>query len=837
MARMINVQTMQYEDVANPHEAYKTGNYTYKKGSYVPVINPDGNEIRVEENDLGEAINRGYRIVGDEDRTREALKKEYGEGLANKLGSFSTSFVKGLTFHDLTKSLFNKSAYEALSTPEELAKAELREEYAGKAPKIAGEVTAFIPKAGPSIAMKLGGKAFLKATPKIIKSTPVLSKLYKTPFGKKLVEGVAKSSGEVFGASFAMGAPEITDEKVIGTPEENAEAFLAQDGLRNFLTIGKKAAFDAAVLGPLFGGGGVIVKEGTLGALKGTKNVAKKIFPKNIQKSLAGFETDQILKSTGAKTKEINWIEKYSVAGGKYDRVAQIIKEEKLLAPGKSYKVRKEAFENRLKQYGKELSDHIKKIDEGAKAKGITTKFDDFYTKVHDLAIKPLKESDFATHNQFAKRIEAEVAKFKGKWEGKDIPFSEMVKHRRQIGDLVKQVGYGTGGPDNYSQFLNTYRWAVKVAEEELASKVATALGEKTANRYKFLKERWQVLDWGTQALGGKVKGEYGTQYFGLTDKILGTGGGVASMITGGGFSPRNILAGIGTSLASREVRRRGSSVLAAGMGKFNSLNYLASAKERMNKIIDVGVKSIFLTEKALTSDLVKASAVVLANNKDRITKTNEPFSYESFKTKVASVKDSVKDMETTSQLMDNYYRTFSDVAPETSKAAMYKTLQSLYKLVDEAPSSGVRDPFFPDQEVRPPDSQVATWLKKWAVVNHPESILSEIYNGTITNDQVEFFKNIYPQMYKQISMKIVENIGTNGGNLSNDKKNAIRIFLQMPRDYSLVQMMQASYAMGQGSPLQQVNTKSKQPKYKPEKVEKSEQVTTDTQKALISLP
>lgn len=108
----------------------------------------------------------------------------------------------------------------------------------------------------------------------------------------------------------------------------------------------------------------------------------------------------------------------------------------------------------------------------------------------------------------------------------------------------------------------------------------------------------------------------------------------------------------------------------------------------------------------------------------------------------------------------------------------------------------------------QPSDMQMRTFARYAAAVEDPHAVIERLAHGTITTEDTEAMKTVYPELHAQVVQQIVEQLGTLTKPLPYQRRLSLSIFTGQPLDPSMdprvIASLQSNYAaesQGQGGP------------------------------------
>ena len=136
-------------------------------------------------------------------------------------------------------------------------------------------------------------------------------------------------------------------------------------------------------------------------------------------------------------------------------------------------------------------------------------------------------------------------------------------------------------------------------------------------------------------------------------------------------------------------------------------------------------------------------------------------------------------------EYLTELHRGFDDAAPNIAPhiyATANNAVQFLSSNLPKDPTGSIHD--MPNRVSK--DQQEA-WLDLYKVVNDPVSILEKVKDTTVTTQEIQALQSVYPDIHREMSSKILEELGKrNGAPVSYAKRLAISKFLGSPIDSTI---------------------------------------------------
>jgi len=136
-----------------------------------------------------------------------------------------------------------------------------------------------------------------------------------------------------------------------------------------------------------------------------------------------------------------------------------------------------------------------------------------------------------------------------------------------------------------------------------------------------------------------------------------------------------------------------------------------------------------------------------------------DTFTVEEFKSARVILQE-LKDPQSKQALIDEATREFA--VDEGLHSAMQEQfrgyLDKAIKVVDDAPV--IKENLF-SEEIMPPDSEIQKVGERLAVLEYgPGAIMRGLYNGTLTQNEIDAFNEFYPEQAKALAFEFVTRMG-----------------------------------------------------------------------------
>ena len=347
------------------------------------------------------------------------------------------------------------------------------------------------------------------------------------------------------------------------------------------------------------------------------------------------------------------------------------------------------------------------------------------------------------------------------------IPIADVIEQRRALGDLAYREAKALD-PKLRVQYLRDFYGELSGLEHKAIDEAATKFGGPGAAELKTLNKKFQHLSIAEEAAQDTQTRMATNRNFSLSD-YLSAGAAAAS--------GHGLLAPV-AAVAHKIARERGNAVAAVILDKVSQLGAIQRVTNKVDTQVEGAVSGYFksLKDKRLSARTFKV--------KD-----------EEFETPRARYEERAKQVAVASSLpkveAEHVARVLGPSigthAPNTM-GAMAKTAQAgTAYLAAHLPKTAKANPLTPQLE-RPKvsDAEMTRFLKVAAVVDNPTSILQDLHNGTVTRDQVDAMKKVYPQMYEEMRTKVMVRLTDQKADIPYSAKVQLGLLLDLPSDPSL---------------------------------------------------
>lgn len=448
------------------------------------------------------------------------------------------------------------------------------------------------------------------------------------------------------------------------------------------------------------------------------------------------------------------------------------------------------------KKYGDEIGQHIDRIDEVASKTGQQPKAKDVFESVRRDVLEPLKKDASAAGQE--RQVEAFLERAERIVGMKDLAGAtvkgaeDATLSFRQLKDFSNQAREAWAGNKINPEYgaMKSVRDALERELGNRAEVVAESAGSKFAAPYKAAKTKYQAMkDLAKRVESGIAAGD-ANQYFGLTDKIIGSATGAVGGAVGGPVG--GLLAGGAAGLASKMVRSRFNFWASEAASKAAGIANMARAAGEVDARIGEATAGFF---NAKPRGLTKAALGVREMFDGALSSPKRV--QETVRALQQAQNDPVRQQQITSKLA-----AVEAHAPGVAGAAAISLAKAVAFLANKAPKdiSGASAHMRPDL-VSPKyaPSDVAKFGKYLKAATNPLGVLDSLENGHLGAEEVEAVKELYPGLYKQIQENIHDSLAAMTTQPSYAKRKQLKTLFGVATDptleYKFIQETQKTFA------------------------------------------
>lgn len=109
-----------------------------------------------------------------------------------------------------------------------------------------------------------------------------------------------------------------------------------------------------------------------------------------------------------------------------------------------------------------------------------------------------------------------------------------------------------------------------------------------------------------------------------------------------------------------------------------------------------------------------------------------------------------------------------------------------LYDKLPQAPMSPEVAQLYLGQPLEPSDSEITTFNRYVTAAQNPAAVVQHIAEGTVTDEEIETLRSVYPSIYAQLQQKTMSAIVENGVKIPYEQRQMLSIALDIPADPSM---------------------------------------------------
>lgn len=771
MNKIYNTKTRKSEDL--PEEEVQSaiiqGTHSFPASAWINVVDSSGKVSSVSAVDLPDVLNQGYSL----ESSKQGIIREYVQENKGLAGAAKVAISK---FADEAALGIPGIIYEKTGDPLEVAKYEALKKEHGVA-KALGSVAGF------GASLLVGGPLFKGATAAgEVASKAVASQLSAAGLqrgsqsvAKDIVARLGTKATQLGVEGAIVSAPRAITEAALGDPEQAGETLLY-----------------GASIGAALGVGATALEPAVSKVMDAFRKAAK-----SGESAVRNFQNERAADALGFSKSQRNKLRGGSEEAKDISETvlnATLSDGEKVFTPLSSTSDLARNVERLKDEAGQRIGSVYQKFDDqGVKVFNpleVASKVDQ---ELGTFWRSPLNKGETA---QLENTIESIVMR-----GDKPISFLEAQALKEELGQAAYPKGYG-GGP--ITPKMELARSANKIVTQEIdraVNEAAARVGDTALlTELKDARNLYYASKNASRALEDKLKGEGGNRFFSLTDQIAGIG-----VTAGVGALPAAAAVG-----AKKIAEKYGNQFLATA-----PIEGLLAIEQAMKKValkldeIPQAIESLHAgASKSVRPDFVGALTRLAEGTKSRVEAFN-------------AVSKKITDPNSNpSQMADDIAKVATPFeqggAPGIAGQFNMKMAKAMQYLDSQLPRPlSPPNPFF-KEEFKPSDAQISAFERKLNTVLDPFSVIDDLKSGSLTSDQVQTLKVVYPKIYEQIQKRIINYVAEKPKNVPYQARLKLSLLMGAPFDASLspqsIQAYQGTYAVEE---QQQAQMQSNNPKAK----------------------
>jgi hypothetical protein len=390
----------------------------------------------------------------------------------------------------------------------------------------------------------------------------------------------------------------------------------------------------------------------------------------------------------------------------------------------------------------------------------------------------PLRKSDSLRTRALATQVDDQFAGIRAAVDNGDpVGLNRLLEARSDIQGRVYGLEKQLKGPNPPpAPELDHLRRAERLLDDTIDQHMEAKLSPVDFAKYKEAKRLYSSFAPADQLGKKAVAQNIGNRFFSPTDYATGIGTGAAMLASG---HPLAALGGLAVSAAHKQVRERGSAFLATLATRAQSMDggidrALARYFDRMSEATRLpraavggaisGIKAGFDVAKALHAAPGESPTAAY----DRIVARAQSFATGGHAMEYA---------------LDAH-------APQTGHAMRAVQMRAAAHIVKNAPvpPRKTENPNLGElnQQMRPDPVQLYDFARRVEAINNPMSVMRDMQSGRVSLSAVEALRDVYPQTYASIQVKIIQKLGEEPRAIPYEDRIRLGLMFNLPTDASL---------------------------------------------------
>jgi len=799
---LVNKQTGKVENVPDEkaEEAFKSGAYSFSKGQQVPVTNPDGKLGTIPAEQINKALSQGYSFSSHKAIEEAENEAKYG-GMGGALKAAGAGALRGLTFGlsdrfiGEGRAALKSNLGEAEQTEQETREAlkGLKETNPGST--VAGEVGGAL--GGTFLGGGLGEA--IGAVPKAISGA---GGLIEHGVEHLVGEGAKGLAGKMAQHALALGAGSAAEGALYGASNEISESYLNNQQLtgEKLLASMGHGALIAGGVGGILGAASPLIEKAAAKASETIRPVAKEILGADNLEELAGQNAFKALRPTAKFVSKAERTE--GGVSGVGRRAMEAVEEETGTPFAKVTPTeRVEALSNATQKAGSRVEELYGALDEAVAKEGgevARPTVDSLVSRIENDIIAPLKKTpgrrDIVNKlDSYLEDIRAAVP------EGEDLTFKKLWDFRRAVDDNINYERNPLGTHATPGE--KAFKQVRSVIADELMSSAERAgkfAGEDFVSQLKAANKDYAQLSVANQTVQKTAQLDVSRRVMSPSDYGVGIGTGMAAIAAG---HPLGALAGIGTALVNRAGRLYGRAAIADALDAMAHSNLIQQIAGTVDGKIHKTLTHFFSTG---LEEATKAEGAGLIGGLKAV--SNEGSLREQYEKRAGDLRTALANPSAVLEHMSKVVEPIAKTQPQVASSMLSTATRGTQYLESKLPNDMEAGGLIPVKK-QPSDLDMSKFVTASRVIDDPSIMLEHMKEGKISRDEVDAVKAVYPEIYKDIQSKVMQelsNMAAKDKTLPYDKVIQLGILLDIPADKTLrpdfIQSMQRNFA-GSASP------------------------------------
>jgi hypothetical protein len=392
--------------------------------------------------------------------------------------------------------------------------------------------------------------------------------------------------------------------------------------------------------------------------------------------------------------------------------------------------------------------------------------------------IDPLRMSDSGPTRRLAGQVEDQFAGLsEAAAKGEPVGLNRLLDARKDIQGRVYGLEKQLRGPNPPpAPELDHLRRAERLLDETIDRHMETKLSPEEMARYKEAKRLYSSFAPADQLGKKAVAQNIGNRFFSPTDYATGLGTGAAMLASG---HPIAALGGLAVSAAHKQVRERGSAFLATLATRAQKMDggidrSLARYFDRMNQTTRLPRAALGGAVSGTVAGFDVAKALHAAPGE------HPAAAYDRIVARAQSFATGGHAME---YALDEH-------APRTGHAMRAVQMRAAEHIVKNAPvpPRKTENPNLGEmnQQMTPDPVQLYDFARRVEAINDPMSVMRDMQSGRVSMSAVEALRDVYPQTYSSIQVKIIQKLGNEPKAIPYEDRIRLGLMFGLPTDSSL---------------------------------------------------
>lgn len=364
------------------------------------------------------------------------------------------------------------------------------------------------------------------------------------------------------------------------------------------------------------------------------------------------------------------------------------------------------------------------------------------------------------------------------------VPIAQAIEQRRALQQIAYQESKALD-PKLRVELLRdvTRAWGeLEIGALNEASKGDGLMGD----RLRALNKQFQQLTIAENALESNTARHASNNMFSLGDKMFGAAHLAGALASG---HPLAAAGAIGTSLAHKALREHGNAYAALLLDRLGTWGGVSRAVADVDEQVDRAVEGALARQPAPIRGRPRVFQVRADDSEERFDREHARV------TELAALSPAVLQ-----QHAQDRAAPIATHAPEVAGAMAQTTVRATQYLASKLPPTPLPPPLQPGAPPRYAADQRASFLRSVdAVEGGPPAIMARLAKGTVTPEDIDAMREVYPAQYAELRVKLAHAAANRKSPTSYEQRLRISKFLGQPMDATLspdfARSVQVAYA------------------------------------------